>query len=306
MYQRRWRIGRIATFCHHAARISCNLRSVKMSDWEEYSQALPDGGTISSRGRRGRLPGGLWWLDQHVRCRGAQIGPFAMGPGWIVEFIEMKRGRFDFRVDGQRIAVPWRRFVFILPAFSVVHMDARDAEFHFVAVAGDERPDGTPDAASRTIGSRVFPLEGALPRDAGEALKRLATLRDGVLVEISAGFPALVRRAKRWIEQHYHEHVSIAALARTLGISHPHLSREFRRAAGMSPLKYLHHLRSTEAMGKLAAGESITDASLDVGYGDLSRFYKQFRRLGCSAPGQYRGRPPGTSKSAKTRSRAPA
>jgi AraC-like DNA-binding protein len=261
-----------------------------MSDWVEDRRKLPGGGSIWSRGRQAILPGRLWWLEQDVRCRGEMAGPFAMGPGWIIEFIEIAGGTFGFQRNGERLQLPWRRFVWVLPAFSVVHMDSCDAELRFVALAGEGRPDDLPAAASGAIGSQVFPLRGSLPANADEALRRLATLDDGQLVEISGDFPPLVRRAKRWIEQHYHERSSIAALALRLGISHSHLSREFARAVGMSPLKYVHHLRAGEALGRLASGEPIAETSLDVGYGDLSRFYKQFRRLGCNAPGRYRAR----------------
>ncbi|HXW08060.1 MAG TPA: AraC family transcriptional regulator [Vicinamibacterales bacterium] len=260
-----------------------------MSGWMEERRELPDGGSIWSRGRRQNLPGGLWWLEQDVRCRGKQVGPFPMAAGWIIEFIEVRRGTLAFRRDNDLKPVPWRRFVWVLPAFSVVHMDWTDVELRFVAVAGEGRH-GTPAAASGAIGSQIFPLRGGLPADAGSALRRLSTLDDGVQVEISSSFSPLVRRAKRWLDQHYRERASIAQLANAVGVSHAHLSREFRRALGMSPLGYLHHLRSGEALAKLASGERIVDASLDVGYSDLSRFYKQFHRLGCSAPGRYRER----------------
>jgi AraC-like DNA-binding protein len=261
---------------------------MKRPEWVEDLRTLPGGGSIWSRGRQWKLADGLWWLEQHLRCRGPQAGPFAMGAGWIVEFIELKRGRFELARNGQPLVVPWRRFVWILPAFSVVHLNSHDADFRFVAVAGEDRGAGMPAAASAATGSRIFPLRGALPRDAAESLRLLETLDDGLLAEISAGFPVIVRRAKRWIDRNYRARVSIAALARSLGVSHAHLSREFRRAVGMSPLQYVHHLRTSEALTRLSSGEPIADASLDVGYNDLGRFYKQFRRLGCSAPGRYR------------------
>jgi AraC-like DNA-binding protein len=255
------------------------------SDWHDDLQNLPGGGTIWSRGRRRMLSDGLWWLEQDVRCRGAQSGPFAMGPGWIIEFIELKGGTFAFHCGGERRTVPWRRFVWVLPAFSVVHMDARDAEFRFVALAGANRPDGRPAAASGDEGSRIFPLRGRLPATPGASLERLSALDESIPVEISGAFPPLVRRAKRWIERSYRGRASISSLARSLDVSHAHLSREFRRAVGMSPLGYLHHLRSGEALARLSSGERIVDASLDVGYNDLSRFYKQFRKSTTRTPG---------------------
>ncbi|MBI4475134.1 MAG: helix-turn-helix transcriptional regulator [Acidobacteria bacterium] len=257
-----------------------------MTEWSETNVKLP-GATISSRWRRTALPDGLWWIEEDVRCRGRMKGPYAMGPGWIIEFIEMKTGSIAFRQGERQIPVPWRRFVFVLPAFSVVHMDSRDAIFHFVAIAGESRF-GTLAPSRQLKESQIFPLRTKLPTNGMDLLERLDSLDHGVSVEISTSFSPLVCQARSWLAENYRERVSIAELAKILHVSHPHLSREFRRALGMSPLRYLHYLRSGEAMSRIAKGEPILDTSLDVGYSDLSRFYKQFRRLGCDAPGRYR------------------
>lgn len=256
-----------------------------MSEWVEHRQKLPGGGSVWSRGRQVPLPGGLWWIEQRVRNRGRQRGAFPMGAGWIIEFVERTAGTMTLRQDGRTIRVP-RRFVWVLPAFCVVRLESNNAEFRFVAVGGRaaaELPRGAQFAHAQ-----IFPLRGRLPRSAKELLTRLESLGEGASAEIATALPPLVARAKRWLVENYRDKISVAALARSLGVSHAHLTREFRRALGLSPLAYAHYLRSTEAAARLAAGENIVDASMDVGYGDLSRFYKQFQKLGCAAPGKYR------------------
>ena len=52
----------------------------------------------------------------------------------------------------------------------------------------------------------------------------------------------------------------------------------------MSPSAYLHHLRVAEATFRLAVGEPIIEISMDVGYNDLSRFYKQFHKVTKTSP----------------------
>lgn len=261
-----------------------------MTDWVENRQELPGGGSMRSRGRQALLPGGrLWWIEQDVRVRGVHSGPFPMGAGWIIEFIELRRGSLSFRQDGRKILAPGRQFVWVLPAFCVVHAEFRHAAFRFVAVAARSTAGDVP-AAARAYASRVFPLRGKLPANTAQLLARLASLGEGISVEISSTLPPLVRAAKTRLEQGYHQTPSIAGLARSLGISHAHLTREFRRCLGMSPLRYVHNLRSMEAASRLSTGESVVDTSLEVGYNDLSRFYKQFRKLGCSSPGRYRRR----------------
>ena len=52
----------------------------------------------------------------------------------------------------------------------------------------------------------------------------------------------------------------------------------------MTPSQYLHQLRVAEATIRLSIGEPIVDISQGVGYNDLSRFYKQFRRKTRTSP----------------------
>ena len=56
----------------------------------------------------------------------------------------------------------------------------------------------------------------------------------------------------------------------------------------MTPLEYVHRLRLNDAYKLLSKGERIVDVSLDVGYNDLSRFYKQFRKHTRVPPGTCR------------------
>ena len=53
----------------------------------------------------------------------------------------------------------------------------------------------------------------------------------------------------------------------------------------MTPIDYCHRVRAMDASSRLMKGEQIIDVSLDVGYNDLGRFYKQFRRRMKSSPG---------------------
>ncbi|MCA1638096.1 MAG: AraC family transcriptional regulator, partial [Acidobacteria bacterium] len=69
---------------------------------------------------------------------------------------------------------------------------------------------------------------------------------------------------------------------------HPHLTRQFNSDFGISPSAYCHQMRITDATFRLAKGEEIIDISQDVGYNDLSNFYKQFRKARAQTPGYCR------------------
>jgi AraC-like DNA-binding protein len=53
----------------------------------------------------------------------------------------------------------------------------------------------------------------------------------------------------------------------------------------MNPSSYLRQLRVADAPLRLAQGEEIINVSHDMGYNDLSRFYKQFRQTTETSPG---------------------
>jgi AraC-like DNA-binding protein len=92
-------------------------------------------------------------------------------------------------------------------------------------------------------------------------------------------------KAKRLIDENYLSFPSIARVAGRLGVTHEHLSRQFKRDFEISPGAYLHQLRLADAPLRLARGEEIINVSQDVGYNDLSRFYKQFRKTTKTSPG---------------------
>ena len=74
---------------------------------------------------------------------------------------------------------------------------------------------------------------------------------------------------------------------------HPRLQHDAKREILLkvkqrgpgSPSSYLHKLRLADAPLRLARGEQIVNVSLDAGYNDLSRFYKQFRKTTKTSPG---------------------
>jgi AraC-like DNA-binding protein len=104
-------------------------------------------------------------------------------------------------------------------------------------------------------------------------------------IEISPAPSLLSLKAKRLIDENYLIQPSIARVAARLGVTHEHLTRQFKRDFSMTPSAYLHNMRISEATFRLSKGEEIIAVSQDVGYNDLSRFYKQFRKATTKTPG---------------------
>ena len=98
-----------------------------------------------------------------------------------------------------------------------------------------------------------------------------------------------VRRAIRYMHEHYMEELDIGSLAESLGFHSAYLTRLFNRYAGETPLKYLTSLR-IEAAKKLLRDStlSIADVGERVGYPDQFHFSKTFRKTTGMNPSAFR------------------
>jgi transcriptional regulator GlxA family with amidase domain len=100
----------------------------------------------------------------------------------------------------------------------------------------------------------------------------------------------IVLEGQLWLQSNLGESISIAALARHLGMSGRTLNRRFHTAIGLSPMEYLQSLRITEAKELLRQSNlSVSEIAWRVGLNDTSYFSKLFREQVGMAPLRYRG-----------------
>lgn len=95
--------------------------------------------------------------------------------------------------------------------------------------------------------------------------------------------------AKRLIDEHFQDPITLDWLAQQAGISKYYLSRTFRSSFGFSPMQYLAQRRVMEARHLLAT----TDHSQDViamlsGFSSPSYFSQAFKRVAGMNPSEYR------------------
>ncbi len=100
---------------------------------------------------------------------------------------------------------------------------------------------------------------------------------------------ALLRRVRDRIDREYAQPLNVEALARSVGMSAGHLSRQFRLAYGESPYSYLMTRRIERAMALLRRGDmSVTEVCFAVGCSSLGTFSTRFTELVGVPPSVYR------------------
>lgn len=108
---------------------------------------------------------------------------------------------------------------------------------------------------------------------------------------IAPGRPSqhpVAQRARRFIDAHAGERVSLARVARELGVTRTYLSALFRRECGVTLTEYIHHVRIERAETLLRQGGlSMAAVAALAGYGSYRHFHRSFLKLRQVSPRAY-------------------
>ncbi|HZC24780.1 MAG TPA: bifunctional DNA-binding transcriptional regulator/O6-methylguanine-DNA methyltransferase Ada [Candidatus Binatia bacterium] len=97
-----------------------------------------------------------------------------------------------------------------------------------------------------------------------------------------------VKAICRFIEQHLDEPLTLDRLGKEFHQSPFHLQRRFKAALGVTPREYADSCRLRTLKRNLQAGDSVTRAMYDAGYGSSSRLYERTASQLGMTPDKYR------------------
>jgi AraC-like DNA-binding protein len=234
---------------------------------------------------------GLLRIDQRLRIPGVEIGTDVAGPACVYAVVQVRRGAVIYQHGEARLVAP-RRFALFLPPFSIVQASLERCDVTSVAVAF--RPLAS-DELTPVAG--LWLLEGPAPASRADVLERIRSAGTPTNVGRDRNPAPLAASAKAIIDREYGASLEVTRIAARLHVSPAVLSRAFRHAYGIPPVRYRHHVRVMDALMRFAEGAAPVQVFQDVGFDDLSRFYKIFRKVTCAPPGSYR---PRASRNAKT------
>ena len=225
------------------------------------------------------LGDGVYCFEAEVIADAAVPVTVVTGAAWLLELYKMARGEVSFLSGTQRVQPNSRRFAVLFPPFTICRICFDQVDGHVAGFADDASL-----PAEFTTTPTMFETAPRPVFDRRDVFELIRAGRNFAPIPANACASALCLRAKRMIDASYLRPTSLAAIAHRLDVTAEHLSRQFKRDFGMSPSAYLHQVRVADAPLKLARGEEIASIAGDVGYRDLSRFYKQFRKATQSSP----------------------
>lgn len=150
----------------------------------------------------------------------------------------------DARVDGQFVYAVKTTGVFCRPSCPSRRPRPENVRF-FVTTAAAE-------AAGFRSCRRCRPTEQRGPSSSSEAMTKTAAFLDA----------------------HADRTITLSELAAMAGLSPAHFQRTFTRTLGMSPRQYQAACRARRFRGELRAGQDVTSALYEAGYGSPSRIYE--------------------------------
>jgi AraC-like DNA-binding protein len=246
----------------------------------EFQIDFDSGGSMSRR-KAQLLPDGSYLFEDELDMRGVVTATIITCEAWLLELYELQSGELYFRSGKELIRPGTKCFGVFYAPFSISQVSFNDCRGRFLGIAGTE-------LLPRELKARPIVFEASsieAPALGNQVIEILTSGTNPQLIDLSPDASLLSLKAKRLIDDNHLAYPSIARIANRLSVSHAHLARQFKRDFGMSPSDYLRTLRVADAPLRLARGEEIIKVSGDVGYNDLSRFYKQFRKTTNTSPG---------------------
>ena len=224
---------------------------------------------------------GAFVIEDVLEFNGSGAMTFVMCDVWLIELFELEAGELYYMKGGEPVRPNRKRFGIFYPPFTIMRVCYKDVRGLWKGMAAAE-----PLPEKLIASPMIFETDFNQPlKSIAQVIEILKTSYNRQSIEMNPTPSLLSIKARKLIDENYLIRPSIARIAARLGVTHAHLTRQFKRDFGLSPNVYCNQLSIADATFRLARGEEIINVSQDVGYNDLSRFYKQFNKATTKTPG---------------------
>lgn len=173
-------------------------------------------------------------------------------------------------------------------------LEIRDAEvvWALLSVVTEQiaHPGGVPSDTDAALASPPIPMIDDVDRLIEAFEHYVAQL---IPADARSGRQLRIERIVEYVEQHYHEHLTLDLLASVIGRHKVNLADDFKERTGLTVHAYITRVRVRRAAELLRSDESgakIEAVMMAVGYRSKKNFYRQFKDHFGITPGEYRGR----------------
>lgn len=119
--------------------------------------------------------------------------------------------------------------------------------------------------------------------------EHLATISNSIEIEESGEDPKLVMNAKRYIQDHFNEKISLDEASQAVNASTRHFCKVFKSATGITFTDYLARVRVEKAKHLLMNPNlRISEIAFETGFESISQFNRSFKRITNQSPSQFR------------------
>lgn len=119
--------------------------------------------------------------------------------------------------------------------------------------------------------------------------QHLSILSNQIIVRQGNAEPPVITKAKKYIEEHQTEDMSLAEVAKAVNTSSFYFCKMFRKVTGINFTDYLARLRIERAKNLLLNPNlRISEIAFEVGFQSLTHFNRVFKRILGQAPTDYR------------------
>src|SRR5215469_1588732 len=101
--------------------------------------------------------------------------------------------------------------------------------------------------------------------------------------------PVEIWKARKFIEQHSDEELSLTKVAKAVNISANHLSEKFKQVTGVNFVDYVARTRFETARDLLRhSNRRVSEIAFAAGFQSLSQFNRVFKKLSTKSPTEFR------------------
>ena len=123
--------------------------------------------------------------------------------------------------------------------------------------------------------------------------QHLAMVSNQLVVRQEHPEPAMVSRAKEFIEDHQAEDLSLTDVARAVNASTFYFCKVFKKSTGINFTDYVSRVRIEKAKNlALNPNLRISEIAFEIGFQSLTHFNRVFKRITGMSPTQYRAQLP--------------